>query len=86
MAQARAVLRLSALRTAKALLCLVGQILLGVEPDVLRSGQCVDALGAQLFVLALAHGVDGLSHVFHDVEAVEDDLVLGIVEMSLGPS
>ena len=62
---------------------LVGQVLLGIEPEVLGTGQGVDPLGPQFAVLALAHGVDGLAHVFHDVESVEDDLVLCIVQVFL---
>ena len=83
MAQARAVLRLSALRARNGPLCLAGRFSLGVEPEVLRSRQGVDALGAQLSVLALAHGVDGFSHVLHDVESIEDDLVVRVVEVRL---
>jgi hypothetical protein len=36
------------------------------------------ALLLQFPVLALAHRVHGFEHLAHDVEAVEDDLVLGL--------
>src|SRR5664280_736914 len=62
-------------------LVLVRKVLLGIEPEVLRTGQGLDSLGTQLAVLALAHGVDGLAHVLHDVEAVKDDLVLSTAQV-----
>jgi hypothetical protein len=30
-------------------------------------------------VFALAHGVDRLGHVRHDVKAIKDDLVIGVL-------
>src|SRR3989304_4874005 len=56
---------------------LLRQILLGIQPEVLGPGQRRVPRRRQGAVFAFPHVVDGLSHVRHDVVAVEDHLGLG---------
>jgi hypothetical protein len=59
----------------------LGKVLLGVQPQVLGSDQGLVAMGMKDTVLPFANGVERLGHVFHDVEPVEDDLVIGGAEV-----
>ena len=62
----------------------LGKVLLGVQPQVLGSDQGLVAMGMKDTVLPFANGVERLGHVSHDVEPVEDDLVIGGAEVDLG--
>ena len=55
---------------------LLGEVLLGEEPQVFGAFERVVAFGQQAAMLGLADRIDRLEHMRRDVVAVEDDLAL----------
>ena len=52
-------------------------VLFGGDPEVPRPLEAIVSVLKEQAVLAPPHDVDGLGHVLHDVEAIEDDLGSG---------